>query len=162
MGEEVKKDFEPGDIIEYNGEQYKVLENNGEFGAVKDSAGETVLTFYWDFEGHESVLVGKASRMEAFYTEFSEKVKKDYAELFSEMNTQNEQLLGLIASKEIGVVCCCTDADNKFCTFLNTGDFNLSIPNTCNAKEDREIEDTTELPEWCPLKSGPVIVRLRG
>lgn len=120
------KKFNKGDIIEYNGGQYTVIEDNGDgSGTVLDDQGEVVNPFYWDFE---------------------------------------ELVSTLVSSKGIKITACCQDQDNECCPFLNEGSFHKGhhVLDTCEAEKHRPIEDTTEVPDWCPLKSGPITVRLKG
>ncbi len=55
----VKMDFKPGDVIEYCGEEYLVLENQGTRGRVQENYedGDIIYPFYWSFDGRECKLV---------------------------------------------------------------------------------------------------------
>lgn len=49
--------FIQGDIIEYAGDRFEVLENYGDTGMVKEYPdGETIQLFYWVFEGEKCKL----------------------------------------------------------------------------------------------------------
>lgn len=64
----------PGDIIEFAGDQYLVLENWGSSGKVKEYPGDTVISpFYWEFEGEAAKVVPKpltAEEASAAYRRF--------------------------------------------------------------------------------------------
>lgn len=53
-----QRPFIPGDVIEYAGDLFEVLENHGYSGTVKEYCqdGETVYPFYWAFDGEYCVL----------------------------------------------------------------------------------------------------------
>ena len=59
----MKKDFEPGDIIEFADEKYIVIENNGDTGTVQPVGDPncTIRWFRWLFEGEECKLVKRYS-----------------------------------------------------------------------------------------------------
>lgn len=49
--------FIPGDIIEWAGDKFEVLENHGDSGKVKEYPdGEIIQPFYWVFEGEKCKL----------------------------------------------------------------------------------------------------------
>jgi len=61
-----KPDFKPGDIIDFCGDQFEVLENNGYSGKVREYPNtqennwgfQTVIyPFYWEFDGEKSKLI---------------------------------------------------------------------------------------------------------
>jgi NMD protein affecting ribosome stability and mRNA decay len=61
----MEKDFKQGDIIEYAGDKYIVVENSGSSGYVQEyfndnSVGEDVIKFYWYYDGEECSLVRRA------------------------------------------------------------------------------------------------------
>ena len=61
---------------------------------------------------------------------------------------------------DIRVKSCCEGfLENEYCPFFD--DQSHHFPSTCKAKDDRKIEDLNTIPDWCPLKSGPIIVRLK-
>jgi hypothetical protein len=49
--------FQPGDIIDFCGEHYTVLQNYGRSGMVQDAGGDLINPFYWKFDGAECRLV---------------------------------------------------------------------------------------------------------
>lgn len=53
--------FKKGDIIEYCGDEFEVLENYGSSGTVKENyeGGVTIGNFYWDYCGEKCTLVSK-------------------------------------------------------------------------------------------------------
>jgi hypothetical protein len=54
---ETDKPFIPGDIIEYSGELFEVLENHGNSGRVREYPnGDVIQPFWWVFEGERCVL----------------------------------------------------------------------------------------------------------
>ena len=54
----MEADFKYGDIIEFCGDRFLVLENYGESGKVVEyPEGETIESFYWEFEGTKCVKV---------------------------------------------------------------------------------------------------------
>lgn len=57
--------FDPGDVIEYNGDWFTVLENHGVGGVVKEYPdGEIVEPFYWEYEDMTSSLVMKSQEVD--------------------------------------------------------------------------------------------------
>ena len=49
-----EKPFEPGDLIQYAGDKFTVLENRGDRGKVQEYPdGCVVDPFYWDYEGEK-------------------------------------------------------------------------------------------------------------
>lgn len=52
-------DFKKGDIIEFCGDTYEVLENLGSTGKVKENCknGTIIGRFYWEFQGERCSLV---------------------------------------------------------------------------------------------------------
>jgi hypothetical protein len=51
------REFVPGDIIEYAGELFEVIDNLGDSGRVREYPnGGPIQTFYWVFEGEHCVL----------------------------------------------------------------------------------------------------------
>ncbi len=55
-------DFQPGDIIDFCGDTYKVIENHGESGKVQEFPGGCfVCPFYWEFQGAKCTLVTRTA-----------------------------------------------------------------------------------------------------
>lgn len=52
-------DFVEGDVIEFCGESFIVLENYGDRGRVQEDCtnGAVIDPFYWEFDGHACKLV---------------------------------------------------------------------------------------------------------
>ncbi len=50
-----KMDFKRGDVIEYAGDKYRVLENHGTSGKVKalNDGGVVICPFYWSAYGED-------------------------------------------------------------------------------------------------------------
>lgn len=63
----MKKDFKKYDLIEYSGDTFVVLENNGHYGMVEeydpDRNGDVISPFYWEFEGEECILLKSKERI---------------------------------------------------------------------------------------------------
>lgn len=49
--------FEPGDIIDFCGDQYEVVANYGNSGKVRPLGETGTINFYWVFQGTAATLV---------------------------------------------------------------------------------------------------------
>ena len=53
----MKKNFKPGDVIEFAKDKFRVLENHGESGVVQEyPSGDINNNFRWYFDGEECIL----------------------------------------------------------------------------------------------------------
>mgnify|MGYP007071594490 CR=1 FL=1 len=57
--------FNIGDVIQYDGHQYFVIENNGLYGTVNPFGEDYYIrNFRWDFNGKKTTFVRKATERE--------------------------------------------------------------------------------------------------